>query len=1030
MSPRRLAVLCLLLVVASVAALRAGPDRYGHSDRVERHMLPPVTTGPMDPTWSPDGRWIAFSMRGDIWKLPADGGVAVALTQGPAYHFEPAWSPDGRRIALSVDVDGNLDIGVVSADGGAVERVTTHPGVDVEPAWSVDGADLYFVSDREQGFTIFRRPLAADTATAVVGGIQPAVSPDGSRLAYVARVQDRRGSGGIWVKELPDGAESLVHYEESEYRVKPAWTPDGTALLYVSDQAGSNDIRIVPAEGGNPVTLTPDPHGELAPAPSPDGTRFAFVSNHAGPKTLYTAGAGGGRRPSWRAVPIEGRRARVPQGRVRIEVVGPDGEPVAARIQLQATDGRAYAPDDGFHRVISVTETHYFHAAGVAEVELPAGPASIEAVRGFEYRPASAEVDVPADGVVTARLRLERLADLPARGWYSGDTHIHDLHQGRFGLSHRWFFDQLVAEDLHVTHALIHMDGTRLMGRWSDLTGKPHPLSTSSHILQYAQEFRGSLGHVALLGIDEFALPLIGGAANTAFAQPVLDHPYLEAARAQGGIGGFTHPYLGDVSTPRGAGSTLIPVDAALGHGDYYDVTAVYSDELRSAEVYHRLLNAGFRIAATGGTDNFSDVWRDPPPGTSRTYAAVDGPLSVDAWLDAVRRQRTFASTGPLLFLDVEGRGPGEEIRLDGDDGATLRVRAEAVSIAPMERLDILVNGAVAAQVEATDSARLVFDGDVAVPRGGWVAARVVGPSSRYVADSYAFAHTSPVYVVRDGTPYRAAGDARFLAEAVDAAWERVADGPWRSPAERRRFRAAIDSARTVYERIAAEAAPPAEDPGAAAVAGSEEPADPATPAILLDPSDPEWTRRSPPVWRARFETSEGDFVVEVTREHAPIGADRFYNLVRLGYYDDTRFHRVSEGYIVQFGIHGDPAVNAAWSDRQLPDDPPRGSNVRGTLAFAADAAPDTRNTQIYINLGDNTRNDDEGFAIFGRVVEGMDVLDRLHAGYGETSGSGIRQGRQGPLLKGGNAYMDRRFPQLDRIIRARLIPATGDPNG
>lgn len=192
--------------------------------------------------------------------------------------------------------------------------------------------------------------------------------------------------------------------------------------------------------------------------------------------------------------------------------------------------------------------------------------------------------------------------------------------------------------------------------------------------------------------------------------------------------------------------------------------------------------------------------------------------------------------------------------------------------------------------------------------------------------------------------------------------------------------------------------------------------------ALLLDPSHPEWSRASPRVWQARFETSQGDFVLEAVRENVPVGADRFYNLVRLGYYDDTRFHRVSEGYIVQFGIHGDPGVNAAWLNRQIPDDPARGSNVRGTFAFAMSPEPGTRNTQIYINLGDNTRNDAEPFTIFGRVVEGMDVLDRLYSGYGEQSGSGVRQGRQGPIVEGGNDYLDRNFPLLDRIVRAVLV--------
>jgi TolB protein len=473
-----------------------------------------------------------------------------------------------------------------------------------------------------------------------------------------------------------------------------------------------------------------------------------------------------------------------------------------SRIQLLASDGRAYAPDGNYHRVISVTETHYFHTGGESEVEVPAGPVEIEAVRGFEYRPGTATIDVRAGETATAEIRLERLVDLPAMGWYSGDTHLHDLHQGRFGLTHEQFFLQLVAEDLHVSNPLIHMDGTRLMGRWEDLTGEPHPLSTADHLFQYGTEFRGSLGHIAMIGHQDYILPFIGGAGSTTYAQPELDLSYVDRARDQGGLAGFPHPYLGQTSTPAGVASTLIPLDVALGRGDYYDLGAMYSDEMNSTAVYYRLLNCGFRIAATGGTDNFSDVWRDPPPGGDRTYVHIEGPLSVEAWLDGVKRQRTFMSTGPILFLDVAGREPGEEITLDAGEPEALTVLAEATSIAPMDQLEIIVNGHVAQTVEAVDPNHLVFEGDIAVPEGGWIAARVLGPSSRYVTDSYAFAHTSPVYVVRGGRVFRSAEDARFLAEAVDAAWQRADRGPWRSEEERIRFKDAVDEALAVYRNM------------------------------------------------------------------------------------------------------------------------------------------------------------------------------------------------------------------------------------
>jgi homoserine O-acetyltransferase len=196
--------------------------------------------------------------------------------------------------------------------------------------------------------------------------------------------------------------------------------------------------------------------------------------------------------------------------------------------------------------------------------------------------------------------------------------------------------------------------------------------------------------------------------------------------------------------------------------------------------------------------------------------------------------------------------------------------------------------------------------------------------------------------------------------------------------------------------------------------------------ALLRHPRDPEWTRPAPPVSHLRFETTKGSFVLELVRAWGPIGADRLYNLARLGYYDDTRVHRVRQGYIAQFGVHGDPAVNAAWKALAIRDDPPRSRNTRGTFAFAYNGPghPHTRNTQVYINLADNTRNDAEPFTVLGTVTEGMNVVDSLYSGYGEDSGGGMRQGRQGPLEQGGNAMMDREYPRLDRIIRVTVSAA------
>ena len=178
----------------------------------------------------------------------------------------------------------------------------------------------------------------------------------------------------------------------------------------------------------------------------------------------------------------------------------------------------------------------------------------------------------------------------------------------------------------------------------------------------------------------------------------------------------------------------------------------------------------------------------------------------------------------------------------------------------------------------------------------------------------------------------------------------------------------------------------------------------------------------APAVFRVQLETTKGPIVVEVHRDWAPNGADRFYELVRAGYFDDNRFFHVVAGRWAQFGINGDPAVAKRWRGEPIADDPVKQSNVRGTVTFAF-ALPNGRTTQVYIALTDlSAVQDQQGFVPFGRVVSGMDVADALNAEYGETSGGGIRAGHQQPLFDGGNAYLDREFPRLDRIRRARIL--------
>jgi peptidyl-prolyl cis-trans isomerase A (cyclophilin A) len=178
---------------------------------------------------------------------------------------------------------------------------------------------------------------------------------------------------------------------------------------------------------------------------------------------------------------------------------------------------------------------------------------------------------------------------------------------------------------------------------------------------------------------------------------------------------------------------------------------------------------------------------------------------------------------------------------------------------------------------------------------------------------------------------------------------------------------------------------------------------------------------QAPPVYKVEFDTSKGPFVVEVHRDWAPNGAERFYNLVKNGFYDNTRFFRVIEGFMAQFGVNGDPKVSAVWRESRIKDDPVKVSNKRTFVTFAT-AGPNTRTTQIFISYGDNSNLDSQGFSPFGQVVSGMKVVDSLYSGYGEGAPGG-RGPNQTRVQSEGNAYLASSFPNLDYVKKATIVP-------
>jgi len=204
-------------------------------------------------------------------------------------------------------------------------------------------------------------------------------------------------------------------------------------------------------------------------------------------------------------------------------------------------------------------------------------------------------------------------------------------------------------------------------------------------------------------------------------------------------------------------------------------------------------------------------------------------------------------------------------------------------------------------------------------------------------------------------------------------------------------------------------------------VAGSALAFPQSTHPAMLDPSKA--TAQAPATFKAKFETTKGDVTFDCTREWAPNGVDRFYNLVRIGFFDDVALFRVASGFVVQWGIHGDPKVSAAWQKANIPVDPPKQSNTRGMLTYAMGGSPDTRSTQLFINFADNSGLDAKGFAPICKVSEGMETADKFYSEYGEQV-----TGKQGQIAARGNAYLKEAWPKLDYIKKATIVGEALDP--
>ena len=503
---------------------------------------------------------------------------------------------------------------------------------------------------------------------------------------------------------------------------------------------------------------------------------------------------------------------------LRVRLVDDDGSPVAARVYLTGSDGLAYTPSGHISRITAMSAEYYFHAEDFFDIELPSGRTLIEVTRGLEYELSSQAVNLEPGKPRDVSVRLQRWENMAAGGWYSSDAHIHanytaPHHQAVSPADAR--LDAL-GEDLNNANLMVANSSSSFLHDLRHFEGKPHALSGPNHILYFNEEMRnsGPYGHMCFYGLKELVSPLYTGFAGTPFWE---DYPpnYAQAknAQEQGGAVTYAHPISGGAirgSAPRleplgrlyppiaettyeNSSVGELPVDLALGQIDALDVFS-NSDEIGTMEIWYGLLNCGFRLAVSAGSDAFTNVVDHYTPGGGRVYVHSGERLNYAEWIRGYKQGRSFATNGPMLSFTVNGEEPGTEIRL-AKNGARVRVSARVRTQAPIERIEVVANGKVvasrdamrrnavgrdvvvrdAAGRDASGSGEITLDEEIPLEKSSWIALRAYGPWHRLVVnDLQTFAHTSPVYVVLDDQPIASREDLRFYIDWIEKLIARV----------------------------------------------------------------------------------------------------------------------------------------------------------------------------------------------------------------------------------------------------------------
>ncbi len=801
--------------------------------------LPQLTSGPSSVTWGPDSQELVYSMAGSLWRQKLESKEAEQLTDGPGYDYQPDWSPDGKSVVYVSYQKNAMELWLLDVPSGTTKQLTTGGAVNVEPRWSPDGKKIVWVSTQyNKRFHVFMAEvvngelknvarLTGETKSVLPRyyysqyemEINPVWTRDGKEILFVSNKGHIYGTGGFWKMKAEPGAEAReVHYEETSWKARPDFSPDGSRMVY-SSYVGREwqNLWVMPANGGDAFAISYGNWDQTNPRWSPDGKKIAYVSNFTGSTAIEVQDFPQGGIQQITGFAAENLKFKKPVGTIHLFVQDENGAPTNARVSMTDDTGRfcwqqsTVHADDGFDRSERPFERHYVYLNTSDDFVAPAGKVTLEVSKGPEYKLEKQTVDVAGGGTEEIRITLQRLP-LPwkqTEHWSGADLHVHMNYGGTYQNDPDWL--RVIADGEGVQY--VNNLAVNKEQRFPDIEfvnfGENGEEQASPQIIQ-GQEFHTSYwGHRGILDLkDHLLLPGYAGYPNTAAASLYpMNADVYDMAKEQGALVGAVHPF-DDVPDPFAKPAQQItdelPVDVALGKLDYMEIVG-FSDHKSTATVWYKLLNLGFKVPAGGGTDattNYAAPIRGQV-GFDRVYVWTPvWPVTVGAWMNELKQGRSFATNGPLIEFTLGGEMVGSELKFDAAQGA-VPFTAKLRSGAPVDHLEVVCNGKVAQTVkldEARDSADAA--GTIPVNESGWCVLRAWSDKAEYpVMDSYEYATTSPVYVTIGGKRAYSKEDADYFKGWIDRTIEITGQYPdWNSAEEKQGVMKKLRQAGAVYE--------------------------------------------------------------------------------------------------------------------------------------------------------------------------------------------------------------------------------------